>query len=98
MACGPAQSVIRGDLSRWEVQLIGRWTGRSTLPLNVAIPLSARYNSEGKFLNSLPDLLQSRALSACTTFTSSDGEEVLSQNLVDFFLLEATGRIIISPC
>ena len=39
--------------------------------------LFARYNSEGNFLNSLPDLLQARALTTCTTFTSSDGEEVL---------------------
>ena len=58
-------------------------------------PLFARYNSEGKFLNSLPDLLQTRALTTCTTFTSSDGEEVL---LVNFFLLEPAGQIIISPC
>merc|ERR1719474_1797256 len=36
-----------------------------------------RYNSEGNYLDSLPDLLEARRRHACTTFTSSSGEEGL---------------------
>jgi len=36
-----------------------------------------RYNSEGNYLDSLPDLLGARRRHACTTFTSSSGEEGL---------------------
>ena len=35
-----------------------------------------RYNSQGKYLGSLPDLGTARYEHACTTFVSSDGEEV----------------------
>ena len=35
-----------------------------------------RYNSQGKYLGSLPDLGTARAAHACATFVSSDGEEV----------------------
>jgi len=36
-----------------------------------------RYDPEGNYLDSLPDLLEARGLHACTTFTSSSGEEGL---------------------
>merc|ERR1711962_169241 len=36
-----------------------------------------RYDSKGNYLNSLPDLLEARRRHACTTFTSSSGEEGL---------------------
>merc|ERR1719447_1391636 len=36
-----------------------------------------RYDSKGNYLDSLPDLLEARWLHACTTFTSSSGEEGL---------------------
>jgi len=36
-----------------------------------------RYDSEGNYLDSLPDLLEARRSHACTTFTSSSGEEGL---------------------
>jgi len=36
-----------------------------------------RYDSKGNYLDSLPDLLEWRQLHACTTFTSSSGEEGL---------------------
>jgi len=36
-----------------------------------------RYDSEGNYLDSLPDLLEARRRHACTTFTSSSGEEGL---------------------
>jgi len=36
-----------------------------------------RYDSEGNYLDSLPDLLEERRHHACTTFTSSSGEEGL---------------------
>ena len=53
-----------GKVDRWEVN-------------NNIIPhFSLRYNSEGNYLDSLPDLLEARYSHACTTFTSSSGEEV----------------------
>jgi len=36
-----------------------------------------RYDSKGNYLDSLPDLLEARSQHACTTFTSSNGEEGL---------------------
>jgi len=36
-----------------------------------------RYDSKGNYLDSLPDLLEARTYHACTTFTSSSGEEGL---------------------
>merc|ERR1719208_234896 len=36
-----------------------------------------RYDSKGNYLDSLPDLLEARYSHACTTFTSSSGEEGL---------------------
>jgi len=36
-----------------------------------------RYDSEGNYLDSLPDLLEARSQHACTTFKSSNGEEGL---------------------
>merc|ERR550534_1937344 len=36
-----------------------------------------RYDSKGNYLDSLPDLLEARRQHACTTFTSSNGEEGL---------------------
>merc|ERR1719320_1385842 len=36
-----------------------------------------RYDSEGNYLDSLPDLLEARTAHACTTFTSSNGEQGL---------------------
>jgi len=36
-----------------------------------------RYDSKGNYLDSLPDLLEARYWHACTTFTSSNGEEGL---------------------
>jgi len=36
-----------------------------------------RYDSKGNYLDSLPDLLEARRWHACTTFTSSNGEEGL---------------------
>jgi len=36
-----------------------------------------RYDSKGNYLDSLPDLLEARRRHACTTFTSSSGEEGL---------------------
>ena len=39
--------------------------------------LSPRYDSKGKYLDPpLPDLLEARSHHACSTFTSSNGEEV----------------------
>ena len=35
-----------------------------------------RYDSQGKYLGSLPDLGTARYTHACATFVSSDGEEV----------------------
>ena len=35
-----------------------------------------RYNSEGRYIDSLPDLNHERAEHACTTFVTSQGEEV----------------------
>ena len=60
-----------GKVDRWEINN------------NVyAIPhFSPRYDSEGNYLNPLPNLLEARYYHACTTFTSLKGEKVLFQNL-----------------
>ena len=54
-----------GKVDRWE------------LNNNILFPnFSPRYDSKGNYLDSLPDLLEARYSHACTTFTSSNGEEV----------------------
>ena len=96
MAKVPARSVIRVDLSQWAVQLMGRWTGESPSTFHIITPFSTRYDSEGKFLNSLPDLHEPRFAMTCTTFISSNGEEVFHLDLIHFFL--SPDRIIVYPC
>ena len=92
----PARSVIRVDLLQWAVQLMGRWTGESPSPFYITTPFFARYDSEGKFLDSLPDLHEPRFAGTCTTFISSNGEEVFHLNPIHFFLFP--DRIIVYPC
>ena len=44
---------------------------------NIVTHFSLRYNSEGNYIDSLPDLLEARYSHACTQFTSSnEGEKV----------------------
>ena len=52
----------------------------------IILYFSLRYDSKGNYLDSLPDLLEARYWHACTTFTSSSGEEVWFQNLYHFFI------------
>ena len=42
-------------------------------------PLPPRYDSEGNFLDSLPDLLEARWKHACTTLEFPNGTEVLKK-------------------
>ena len=55
-----------GKVDRWEINSI----------IYIIPHFSLRYDSEGNYLDSLPDLLEARWLHACTTFTSSNGERV----------------------
>ena len=54
-----------GKVDRWES--------------NISSPLAPRYDSEGNFLDSLPDLLEARWKHACTTLEFPNGTEVLKK-------------------
>ena len=64
---------------------MGRWTGVQTLVIQFSLwpryDLSSsshcsRYDSEGKYLGSLPDLATPRTNHGCTSFVSKQGEQV----------------------
>ena len=46
-----------------------------------------RYDSQGRHLDSLPDIITPRADHACATFVSSRGEQVGFQKLTIFYLM-----------
>ena len=48
----------------------------SSLSLLFSSPLYPRYDSEGKYLGSLPDLATPRRHHSCTTFLTSNGDQV----------------------
>ena len=54
-----------------------KWTGG--WGFNISSPLSRRYDSEGNFLDSLPDLLEARWKHACITLEFANGTEVLKE-------------------
>ena len=60
----------------------------------VIILLLPRYDSEGKHLGSLPDLITARYDHACSTFTS-DGEEVLSAHLINVVFQRIKGSNVV---
>ena len=54
-----------GKVDRWEIN-----------NNDIITHFCFRYDSEGNYIDSLPDLLEARRQHACVTFTSSSGEEV----------------------
>ena len=56
---------VHGKVDRWEINNNG-----------IITHFCFRYDSEGNYIDSLPDLLEARRQHACVTFTSSSGEEV----------------------
>ena len=60
-------------------RIMEKWTGGS--PIFPLLSQSPRYDSDGKFLDSLPDLLEARWKHACTTLEFPNGTEVLKKIL-----------------
>ena len=65
--------------------IMGKWTGKSSHKLTSS-PLYPRYDSEGKYLGSLPDLATPRRAHGCSSFVDSNGDQV-STCLPVIFLL-----------
>ena len=74
--------------------LMGKWTGENHDHHCHPHP-HPRYNSEGNFLGSLPDLITAREYHACSTFTSA-GEEVLSAHLINVVFQNRKGSNVVS--
>ena len=67
---------------------MGRWTGVQIMLVIIIIPSLSRYDSEGKYLDSLPDLPTPRFYHSCTSFLTSSGEQVkISTSCPILFLL-----------
>ena len=49
---------------------------RYTIVINLFLSFCLRYNSEGKYLDSLPDLATPRMHHACASFLTGNGEQV----------------------
>ena len=64
-----------GKVDRWEIN-----------NNDIITHFCFRYDSEGNYIDSLPDLLEARRQHACVTFTSSSGEEVWFQDLYHFLI------------
>ena len=64
------------------VVIMGMLTGENNDDCHCHPHPHPRYDSEGNYLGSLPDLMTARDNHACSAFTS-DGEEVLSAHLIN---------------
>ena len=64
-----------GVMATMPTAIMGRWTGKSSHKLTSS-PLYPRYDSEGKYLGSLPDLATARNRHSCTSFLTDNGDQV----------------------
>ena len=73
----------------------GRWTGVNFFDISVIIrDLCPRYDSQGNYLGSLPDLEVARHQHACTGFVSDQGEQVSLRKLLNSNLLRKKGWLV----
>ena len=75
---------------------MGRWTGKTTI-IVVIILFLPRYDSEGQYLGSLPDLATPRIEHACTSFLTGNGEQVkISTCCPIIFLLDFKQALLVA--
>ena len=88
----PAQRPMRVDLSWLEVEVaplqvsMGRWTGIQKSNFWGNIFFWPRYDSDGNYLGSLPDIATPRSSHTCARFFTNEGEQVTVQKLHIFCL------------
>ena len=71
---------------------MARWTGVNFFDISLIIrDLCPRYDSQGNYLGSLPDLEVARHKHACASFFSNQGEQVSLKKLLNSILLSKRG-------